>query len=110
MKTITYNLNLKNQEDYYLRVRKLTTYIINESKIAMGNVISDYQRFLFENPPQNLYINEDFKKNYNYEEHVFELLLIGIMWNNYIDIAINLDPSYQNIIAKLVDLRNEIKI
>ena len=107
MKTITYNLNQKNQDDYYPKIRKFTSDILNESKITITHVINDFQKFLCENPPENLYINEDFTKKYNYEEHVFELLFIGVMWKNYINVAINLDPYYQNILAKLVDIRNK---
>jgi hypothetical protein len=110
MKTITYNLNLENYEDYYLKIRKFTSDIIKESKIAIGEIIHDFQKFLFENPPKNLYINENFKKNYNFEEHVFELLFLGVMWKNYIKVAIDLDPFYQDILAKLVDLRNQKNI
>lgn len=107
MKTITYNLNLENQEDYYSKIKKFTSNIINESKIAIGELICDFQNFLFENPPKNLYINEDFKKSSNFEEHVFELLFLGVMWKNYIEVAIKVDPFYQVILTKLVDLRNQ---
>ena len=107
MEIISYNLNLVDHEDYYLKIRKFTSGIVKESKVAIGDVIFDFQKFLFENPPKNLYINEDFKEDYNFEEHVFELLFLGIMWKNYIKVAINLDSFYQGILAKLVDLRNQ---
>ncbi|MDR2967525.1 MAG: DUF116 domain-containing protein [Methanobacteriaceae archaeon] len=110
MKTITYNLNLENLEDYYSKIRKFTDNVLNESKIAIGDIVYDFQKYLCENPPQNVYLNEDFKKKYNYEEHVFELLFLGLMWKNYIEVAINLDSDYQEILAKLVDLRNEKNI
>ncbi len=109
-KTITYNLNMENQEEYYSKIKTFTLKIIDESKIDINDIISDFQQFLIKNPVQNIYINSDFSKNYNFEEHVFETLFLGVMWKNYMKIAIDLDPFYQNIMAKLSNLRDKKEI
>lgn len=105
---ITYNLNPVDDKNFYLALKDFTDCVLNKSKSIIGDIVLDYCSFLDES--NNNYKNNDVYIGSFYEEYVLEALYLGILWKLYMDKAINLDPFYQNILAKLSNLRNDKNI
>ncbi|MEA4957126.1 MAG: DUF116 domain-containing protein [Methanobrevibacter sp.] len=98
---ITYNLKNNNSNEYYQKIKEFSTDVLDKSEILIGDIILDYQEFLVENPVEDIYFD------YFFEENVLEALYLGVLWKLYMDDALNLDPFYQKILAKLSNLRNK---
>ena len=98
---ITYNLNVENHLDYYKKIEEFTEVVLSKSTTFIEEIILDYKEFLTKNPVKNVYIDSFF------EEYILELLYFGVLWKLYIKNALNLDPFYQKILAKLSNLRNK---
>ncbi len=101
LNSITYNLNVENHLDYYQKIEEFTEIVLSKSKMFIEDIILDYKEFLTKNPVENVYIDSFF------EEYILELLYFGVLWKLYIKNALNLDPFYQKILAKLSNLRNK---
>jgi len=113
---ITYNLSSKDGVDFYQKIKEFTDLVLDESKLAISEVISSYSQFLENfkesslNNVNNIYSNYNFDSIYMgsyYEEYVLEALYLGVLWKLYFNKSINLDPFYQNLLTKLSKLRNE---
>ena len=101
LNNITYNLNIKNHLDYYQKIEEFTEIVLSKPRMFIEDIILDYKEFLTKNPVENVYIDSFF------EEYILELLYFGVLWKLYIKNALNLDPFYQKILAKLSNLRNK---
>ncbi|BBL61195.1 DUF116 domain-containing protein [Methanobrevibacter arboriphilus] len=101
LNNITYNLNVENHLDYYQKIEEFTEIVLSKSRMFIEDIILDYKEFLTKNPVENVYIDSFF------EEYILELLYFGVLWKLYIKNALNLDPFYQKILAKLSNLRNK---
>lgn len=90
----------KLDNSYYLKIKEFTSLILDKTEHDLKDILFDYKYYL-KNTNTKIYIEND-----NYEEYLLESLLLGVMWKNYINIAISLDPFYQNILSKLSKIRN----
>lgn len=107
---LTYNLKSSDDKYFYSILKDFTDCVLNKSKLSIENIILDYCTFLDKSNDNDIIESKDIANDiyigYFYEEHVLEALYLGVLWKLYIDKVISLDPFYQNILAKLSNLRN----
>lgn len=92
-----YSLNVDKSNDYYKDVEYLTDVVLGEFEKINTTLL----------PALMLHYSEIDSKPRNFEEYVFEFLMIGVYWGVYGSRAVNLDEKHQQILKNLVCLRNE---
>lgn len=94
---ITYNLNLSNttSDEYYENIKKIANTISTELVNEYSDFLDDYMMF------QKISSHEKVRTK---QEYGLEVLLIGILWNSYIEKAVSLKLSFfKNHIQKSSD-------
>ncbi|MGL4669880.1 MAG: DUF116 domain-containing protein [Methanobacteriaceae archaeon] len=97
MEAITYNLKSKN-DDYYEKIVIITNKFLNEPDIYISHIVNEYQIF------NRKYYNKEIKK----EEAILEALIMGVLWNNYIQRALKLDERPQKVLSEISKFRDKI--
>lgn len=87
----------KDSNGYYKDVSNFTDQVLSESKFHIKDVLEDYED----------YESKDVEKLSSKNMMVFETLMIGILWMNYIKRAVKLDPESQKLLADLSRKRSE---
>lgn len=98
MEIITYDLkaNLDNSDKFYSDISIFTDEVINTIDKFSKGIIEDYMSFVKKSG------NEELRgKN----EYLLEFLILGVLWNNYINNARKLDGVHEHMLTGLVSLR-----
>ncbi|WP_432408394.1 DUF116 domain-containing protein [Wukongibacter sp. M2B1] len=100
---ITYSLKSCDctSDKYYRTVGTFTNEVLFKINQSTEGLISDFQSFILKNNYEDLR-----SKN----EYVFELLLLGVLWRNYIKKAIILGEVPKAFLIRLMNLREKSKI
>ena len=99
MKEITYSLREKyyNSNLFYDKLSSFTKNIEKDIDYTCGKYIKNYMNFLDKNHVENMRTEL---------EYYMEILMIGVLWKNYINRAVNLKIVPKNILIFLSHLRN----
>jgi uncharacterized protein len=97
MELSPYSLKLDKSNDYYQNVEYLTDEILGELEKVKTQLL----------PSLILYNCEINSKPKNYQEYLFEFLMIGTFWRVYSKMAVNLDKKHQKILKNLAIMRKE---
>jgi hypothetical protein len=97
VETITYNLQF-GREEYYKKIKEFTSEVLQASEGFIDSLVNEFQSSTQQN----------YEKNPEKEECIFEALMLGIFWNNYSSRSLKLDERPQRLLSKLSTLRNEV--
>ncbi|MFH0736002.1 MAG: DUF116 domain-containing protein [bacterium] len=99
MNFITYILNLDNstQNEYYLRIKEFTDELVLSTDKEYKSLLNRYISFLKNSRLENIR---------SWEEYYYDLLMIGVVWNLYLNHSINLSYINYKIFSGLIKLRN----
>lgn len=98
--TVTYSLRLCNNtsDEYYEKVSAFTDEVLVELNRTTGELVEDFQRHIEKNEWEDLR---------SLEEYELELLLLGILWKNYINYALVPGIKLKMFLTKLIALREK---
>lgn len=103
MEYLTYSLissddPIDDSRHYYATIANYTEAVLSEANNSeIINVVLDYQNFL---------AATGLEKVRSRSEYILEALLIGVLWNEYIQHAVAFSPYFNGLFALLRSLRN----
>ncbi len=97
---ITYNLNLSNttSDEYYENIKKIANTVSTELVNEYSDVLDDYMMF------QKISSHEKVRTK---QEYGLEVLLIGVLWNSYIEKVLSIKPP---LFKKLIHKTNSASL
>jgi len=96
---ITYTLRKgeNNSDQFYKDLEVYTNQVLIHAESNAKCLVKDYQSYIKATA---------LEKVRSWEEYSFELLVMGVLWNTYSEAALNASIIPENILTKLVYLRN----
>ncbi len=103
METITYSLlgDHPTSDQYYTQINAFTSEVVEKNNIQNSVYINQYIRYLADKNVEKLMPKEIIS---------FEFLMIGVLWNTYIDRSIELNQLSGHVLKKMVSLREKKEI
>lgn len=100
MNTITYNLanTFTENSSFYNSLEKFTDSFLFDANKKLGHLAQDYLQFLKTNNNPDAGVHDDY---------ILEILIIGVLWNNYASKAFNTKESSTQLLKKLYVYRKE---
>ncbi|QSX04850.1 DUF116 domain-containing protein [Sedimentibacter sp. zth1] len=94
-----YNLlvDKSNSSSYYKKIKAISKNVIDEVLIMFRDELDDYVTF------QKI---SSIEKPRTIEEYGLDVLLIGVLWDNYINFAVGIDSKKANYLKKLKKVYN----
>ncbi len=98
---ITYNLKAEGSSiNFYKELSIFTFQIIEEANIFFENFLADYKDYISKHSLEKLRSNE---------EYIFDLLLTGLLWDNYHFNALKSELLFTLLHKKLYNMRRKYK-
>lgn len=91
----------KNSNGYYKKVKMFKIEVIDYTTKLLGTAVDDFENFIAENKIEEIRSKE---------EYIFELLTMGVLWNNYIKNSVNLSRMGEKILLKLYAMRKNKRV
>lgn len=98
---ITYSLQSENnQADFYTVLESFTQTVLQNYQTCFGELLDDFKSYLINNGEND--IRSD-------EEYIYDLLSIGVYWNNYSSFALSAGYINTSLMTSLYNIRRSIK-
>jgi uncharacterized protein len=102
MNTITYSLCTEDSHSdlFYNQLRLVTDEVTSKAESFVGETISDFYGFIEEN---------QIEIPRTRDEYILESLMIGVLWQNYIEYAYGTSKTFKLFLIKLYSFRSKNK-
>lgn len=102
METITYSLlgDHPTSDQYYTQINAFTSEVVEKNNVQNSVYINQFIRYLADKNNEKLMPKEIIS---------FEFLMIGVLWNTYIDKSVELNQLSGYVLKKMVSLREKTR-